>query len=162
MENNVDTIIGVNVLIKGNLNNKNSVEINGSVEGEVRSDDHIDVGQTAKISGPVTAKTIVISGQVKGIVEATERLEINPTGVIIGDINAKSLIIQQGATFIGKSIMPSDNVKIPSSNKEDKKEVTTEAAAIKVEKEEKKELDEKDKVDDKEIIEDKFGFFSKK
>jgi len=140
MENNVDTIIGINVVLKGNLKNKGSIQINGTVDGEVKSDENINIGETAKINGPVVAKTIEISGEVKGLVEASERLEVNPTGKILGDINAKSLIIKQGAKFIGKSIMPS------SGTLEDSK---AEAKPDSTKKEEGK-------------AEDKFGFFSKK
>jgi len=139
MENTVDTIIGINVTLKGNLKNKGSVQINGNVEGEIKSDENVNIGETATIKGPVVAKTIEVSGEVKGLIEATERLEINPTGRVIGDINAKTLIIKQGATFIGKSIMPSDGVVVPATD--DNKE-------IKPQKEEEQE--------------DKAGFFTKK
>ena len=143
MENNVDTIIGVNVILKGNLHNKGSIQINGTVEGEVKSDENVNIGETAKIKGPVVAKTIEISGEVKGLVEATEKLEVNPTGKVIGDINAKSLIIKQGATFIGKSAMPSG-----SAQEELKAEPKPE-----IEKKPEEKTGE---------TEDKFGFFSKK
>jgi len=143
MENNVDTIIGINVILKGNLKNKGSIQINGTVDGEVRSDENINIGETAKINGPVVAKTIEISGEVKGLVEATERLEVNPTGKVLGDINAKSLIIKQGAKFIGKSIMPA------SGNTE-----TTKAEARPEETKKENPVEAKD--------EDKFGFFGKK
>jgi len=103
---NVDTIIGLNVNLKGNLKNKGSVQVNGSVEGEVRCDENVNIGETAVIKGPVFAKVIEVSGTIKGLIEATEKLEINPTGKVIGDINVKSLIIKQGAVFVGKSIMP--------------------------------------------------------
>lgn len=112
MENAADTIIGINVTLKGNLKNKGSIQINGVIEGEVKSDENINVGETAKVKGPVVAKTIEVSGEVKGLIEATEKLEINPTGKVIGDINAKSLIIKQGATFVGKSIMPAEAAQI--------------------------------------------------
>jgi len=102
---NVDTIIGINVNLKGNLNNKGSIQVNGTVEGEVRCDENVTVGETASIKGPVVAKVIEVSGTIKGLIEATEKLEINPTGKVIGDINAKSLIIKQGAIFVGKSNM---------------------------------------------------------
>lgn len=143
MENNIDTIIGLNVVLKGNLHNKGSIQINGNVEGEVKSDESITIGETAMVKGPVVAKSIEISGTVKGTVEATDKLEVNPTGKIIGDINAKSLIIKQGASFVGKSIMPSDIE--PKAEKEEKSE----------EKEEKKE-EKEEKAED-----DKFGFFKK-
>ena len=102
---NVDTIIGINVNLKGNLKNKGSIQVNGSVEGEVRSDENVTVGETASIKGPVVAKVIEVSGLIKGLIEATEKLEINSTGKVYGDINVKSLIIKQGAIFVGKSTM---------------------------------------------------------
>lgn len=147
MENNVDTIIGINVILKGNLKNKGSIQVNGTVEGEIRSDENINVGETAKIQGPVVAKTIEISGEVKGVVEASEKLELNPTAKVIGDINAKSLIIKQGASFVGKSIMPSDHTTdhAPST------ELPKIAEIKKAEKEEPGSSEE-----------DKFGFFRKK
>ena len=72
MENTVDTIIGINVTLKGNLKNKGSVQINGNVEGEIKSDENVNIGETATIKGPVVAKTIEVSGEVKGLIEATE------------------------------------------------------------------------------------------
>lgn len=147
MENNVDTIIGLNVVLKGNLKNKGSIQINGTVEGEIRSDENICIGETAKIKGPVVANTIEVSGEINGLVEALERLELNPTGKIVGDINAKSLIIKQGATFVGKSIMPSDS---PKEKEEVKIEKNAEAT------------DKKDEKESEPSKDDKFGFFSKK
>lgn len=127
MENNVDTVIGINVTVKGNLYNKGSIQVNGNVEGEVKSDENIMVGETAKIKGPVIAKKIEVAGEIKGLVEANEKLEINPTGRIIGDINVKSLIIKEGAVFIGKSVMQSkDSDKSTEVKTEDKIEETVE------------------------------------
>lgn len=144
-QGNADTVIGVNVTLKGNLKNKGSILINGNIEGEVRSDENIDIGETAKLKGPVIARTIEVSGEIKGLVEATEQLQIHPTGRIVGDINAKSLIIQQGATFVGKSIMPDSGVK-----EADIKEIKEE-----IKEEKKKEETAAEKAD-------KFGFFGKK
>ncbi len=142
MENAVDTIIGVSVTLKGNIHNKGSIQVNGTIEGEVKSDENVIVGETAQIKGPVIAKKIEASGEIRGLVEATEKLEINPTGKIYGDVNAKTLIIKEGAIFVGKSIMPNQiNAEIKA--KEEIKPVVLET----------------EKVDD---IADKHGFFSKK
>jgi cytoskeletal protein CcmA (bactofilin family) len=140
MENHIDTLIGTDVVVKGSLINKGSIHINGIVEGEVRSDQHVIIGNTAKINGPVYAKTIEVSGEVEGIIEAFEQLELTGTGRVIGDINAKSLIIKQGAIFVGKSTMPTPGT-----------EITTE----------KKIETELPKKPAKETV-DKIGFFSKK
>ena len=151
MENSVDTIIGGSVVLKGNLKNKGSIQVNGTVEGEIRSDENINIGETAKIKGPVIAKTIEVSGEIKGTVEATEKLELNPTGRIIGDIVAKSLIIKQGASFVGKSNMPTDGSAAATHTQTKSGENPPAGGEEMVEK--KEETASK---------EDKFGFFSKK
>ena len=128
MENAVDTIIGVSVTLKGNIHNKGSIQVNGTVEGEVRSDENVIVGETAQIKGPVIAKKIEASGVIKGLVEAKEKLEINPIGKIYGDVNAKTLIIKEGAVFVGKSLMPNigepeDKLKASNAHAEEPKVV---------------------------------------
>lgn len=146
MENSIDTVIGINVTVKGNLYNKGSIQVNGNVEGEVKSDENIMIGETAKIKGPVIASKVEVSGEVRGLVEAKEKLEINPTGKIFGDINAHSLLIKEGALFIGKSVMPS------------KEEA---GSVVKTETEPVIKEDKKDESKDEKTI-DKLGFFSKK
>ncbi len=146
MENTTDTIIGINVTLKGNLHNKGSIQVNGNVDGEVRSDENILIGETAKIKGPVVAKKIEISGEIKGLVEASEKLEINSSGRVYGDINAKSLVIKEGAIFVGKSA--STQTPSESAETETEKTIAKETPEIVIEpaKENK----------------DKMGFFGKK
>lgn len=147
MENNTDTIIGINVTLKGNLHNKGSIQINGNVEGEIRSDENVLIGETAKIKGPVIAKKIEISGEIKGLVEATEKLEINSSGRVYGDINAKSLVIKEGAIFVGKSTSAQTS--------------TESSGATEAEKTPSKELPATS-VDPAKENKDKMGFFGKK
>ena len=146
MENSIDTVIGINVTVKGNLYNKGSIQVNGNVEGEVKSDENVMIGETAKIKGPVIAAKVEISGEVRGLVEAKDKLEIHPTGKIFGDINVRSLIIKEGALFIGKSSMPS---------KED-------AAGVAKSTNEPIEKDAKKDETGEEKDADKLGFFGKK
>ena len=83
MENSIDTVIGINVTVKGNLYNKGSIQVNGNVEGEVKSDENIMIGETAKIKGPVIAAKVEISGEVRGLVEEkTSWRFIQPEGFL--------------------------------------------------------------------------------
>lgn len=110
-----DTIIGADVHVKGNLKNKGSIQINGTVEGEIRSEEDITVGESASVIGPVVAKNILISGKVDGTVEASEKLEIDPTGVVQGDIKTKTLIVREGANFNGTTSMSGGDHKTAHS-----------------------------------------------
>jgi cytoskeletal protein CcmA (bactofilin family) len=50
---------------------------------------------------------VEIAGQVHGSITADEHIELHPKSLVKGDLNTKRLSIKPGATFIGKSQMPS-------------------------------------------------------
>lgn len=114
MENQADTVIGVDVTVKGNLNNKGSIQVNGTVEGEIKSDENITIGETALATGPVVAKNILVSGKIMGTVTAHEKLEVDPTGSITGDIKTKTLIFREGANFNGTCAMSEEKKAVPA------------------------------------------------
>lgn len=115
-----DTIIGQGVKLQGNLTNQGAIQINGSVEGEIRSESMILVGQSAKVKGPLHAKIVEIMGEVEGTIFADDKIEIQPKGRLIGDATTHNLIIKQGATFVGRSEMPKNSAEQKSSNDEQK------------------------------------------
>lgn len=107
-----DTIIGQGVKLQGNLTNQGAIQINGTVEGEMKSDTMILVGQSAKIKGPLYAKIVEIMGEIEGTVTADEKIEIQPKGKLVGDATTNNLIIKQGAVFIGRSEMIKKNAEM--------------------------------------------------
>jgi cytoskeletal protein CcmA (bactofilin family) len=112
-----DTIIGANVEIKGSLHNHGPIQIHGKVIGDVVSDSLVIIGESAIITGPISAKQVDISGQVHGTVTADEQIELQPKSLVKGDLSTNRLSIKPGAVFIGKSIMKS--TEINSSVEED-------------------------------------------
>lgn len=117
-QDNFDTIVGANVKIKGNLQNQGSIEIHGTVEGEITSEEDIIIGESANISGPVTARNVDVSGNVVGPIQAAEKLELKPTCRVEGDIKAAVLIIQAGAVFNGScAVVAEGSATNPKSKK---------------------------------------------
>lgn len=104
-EEEVSTIVGSGVHLTGTLKDQSDIVVHGSVEGEVRSDQNVVVGDSAKVKGPISAAIVSISGEVKGTITALEKLEIHPSGHVEGNIKTKDLIIHSGAFFTGKSDM---------------------------------------------------------
>lgn len=102
----VGTIVGSSVHLTGQIKDASDINIFGSVEGEVNSDERVVIEESANVKGPVTAKEIIVSGFINGTVTAKERLELNVSGTIKGNIDTKELLIHSGATFVGKCIMP--------------------------------------------------------
>jgi cytoskeletal protein CcmA (bactofilin family) len=101
-----DTIGGAHVELKGSLKNQGTIHIHGMVIGDVHSDAAVIIGETAIVTGPITAKMVEVSGQVHGSITAEEQIELQPKSLVKGDLNTKRLSIKPGATFIGKSSMP--------------------------------------------------------
>ncbi len=104
----IDTIVGAHVELKGSLRNQGSIQIHGTVIGDVVSDAVVIVGETAHVTGPITAKQVEVSGQVHGSITADEQIELQPKSMVKGDLTTKRLSIKPGAVFIGKSNMTPD------------------------------------------------------
>lgn len=100
-----DTIVGAQVELKGSLKNHGPIHIHGHVTGDVTSDSLVVVGETAIVTGPITAKVVDVSGQVHGSITVEEQVELQPHSLVKGDITSSSLSVKPGAVFIGKSQM---------------------------------------------------------
>jgi cytoskeletal protein CcmA (bactofilin family) len=101
----VDTIVGVNVELKGSLHNTGPIHVHGKVTGDIVSQSLVVIGETAQISGPITAKQVDVSGQVHGSITAEEHIELQPKSIVKGDLSTNKLTIKPGALFVGQSQM---------------------------------------------------------
>ncbi len=95
-------IIGKSIVIKGELSGDEDLEVDGSVEGDIKLPNHVlKIGAHGKVKASVVAKCVQIVGHVAGNVTATERIEIEASGVVEGDIRAPRLLVQEGAVING-------------------------------------------------------------
>jgi cytoskeletal protein CcmA (bactofilin family) len=105
--NSMDSIIGANSIIKGEVEVKGTIRIDGRFEGIITAD-WVIVGKTGSIEGKVTASAVLVSGQIIGKVFSTDFVEIKQSGKMIGDIETDRIIILEGGRFEGKSIIKRD------------------------------------------------------
>src|SRR2546423_13696466 len=61
------------VSIKGSVKFRNSLLIDGQVEGEINSTGTLTIGEHAKIRGEIRAKSVKVRGTVNGNIFASER-----------------------------------------------------------------------------------------
>jgi len=101
----IGTVMGPGTHIKGSIHIKSSGRIDGLVEGEVRSDQDLIVGETGRIYGQITAKRAIIGGKVRGEVRAKLKVILENKADLKGDINTEKLQISEGAKFNGKCNM---------------------------------------------------------
>ena len=107
----LDTIVGPDSLLKGDITSKGTIKVDGVIEGNVTSDCLI-IGETGSLSGDVTVREIVVGGKVIGNIHATDGVDIQRKGEVCGDIFAARLMIAEGGHFDGRSTMQQQK-KIP-------------------------------------------------
>jgi len=100
------SVIGIDLLITGNLVSKGQIQIDGEVQGDIHST-HVIVGERARITGGIVADEVVIRGHVMGSVRG-KRVLLQTSSHVEGDVYHQTLAIEQGAFFEGKSRRTSD------------------------------------------------------
>lgn len=100
----LEIIIGTNSSVKGDLDSKGVIRIDGSVTGNI-SADWVIIGSTGVIIGNITGRGAVIDGRIEGNVILSEITEIKSNGDVRGEIHTARLSISEGAFFEGHSYM---------------------------------------------------------
>ncbi|GMV79756.1 MAG: hypothetical protein AMXMBFR7_09400 [Planctomycetota bacterium] len=95
------TVIGNDVTIKGELTVERGIRVDGTVEGQIRTQGRVMLGATGKISGDVEAGLLVIEGQLDGQVDAV-RTELASGAHVQAELRTQELSIEEGAFFEGQ------------------------------------------------------------
>lgn len=101
----VHTILGPESTFEGKLMFDGTVRIDGRFKGEVRTEDILVIGQTARVEAQVFVGSIVINGEVTGDITAKQSVEIHAPGKVRGNISTPQLMIAKGVVFEGTSKM---------------------------------------------------------
>jgi len=100
--NDVETIIGESIKVKGDFNGNGNIVIDGILEGSLKTKSNIFVGDKAKIVGSLEANEIIINGNISGNLLAKSYLSVGSTAVISGDIECGQISVEKGAKINGK------------------------------------------------------------
>ncbi|MEL6316360.1 MAG: polymer-forming cytoskeletal protein [Pseudomonadota bacterium] len=93
------SIISSDLTINGNLETTGDMQIEGTIEGDIRS--HLlTIGQSALVRGEIIADDVVINGRVIGRIRA-QKIRLSSTARVEGDILHKNIAIESGAQFEG-------------------------------------------------------------
>ncbi len=103
----IESTVGPNTHIKGDIQGDGGLRIDGVVEGTIELTGNLVITESAKIKAEIKASNISVAGAVQGNVSAS-RVEILDTGRVWGDLTVKSLLINEGAYFRGQTMMPED------------------------------------------------------
>jgi cytoskeletal protein CcmA (bactofilin family) len=107
--NHIDTLIGMNTHITGDINFSGGLRIDGHITGNViaNDDEHstLVLSSEGTITGKIQVTNIIINGTVTGPIHAKGYLELQTKAKVYGDIHYGSLEIQLGASVEGKMIL---------------------------------------------------------
>jgi cytoskeletal protein CcmA (bactofilin family) len=105
------SVVGAELAIKGNLQSRGEVQIDGAIEGDVHAS-RIVVGEEAHITGNLLAEDIVVRGAVTGCIRG-RKVTLAAASHVEGDIFHNTLAVERGAYFEGKSRRVEDPAAVP-------------------------------------------------
>ncbi|MBC07482.1 polymer-forming cytoskeletal protein [Thalassospira sp.] len=93
------SVINADLRVTGDLISESDVQVDGSVNGDIRTRT-LTIGQSGEVRGEIVAEKIRICGTVIGQVRAKD-VSLSDTARMIGDILHESLSIEPGAHIEG-------------------------------------------------------------
>ena len=101
------TTIAKDVTLVGDFITADTLEIKGTLKGDVASETKIHVAESGVLNGDVKATDILVDGEVDGNMIISNIAEISDTGSMQGSLEVKTLLTNPGSHFDGRlSIIP--------------------------------------------------------
>ncbi len=104
-KNEAETVIGPSVKIEGEFTGQGNIIIEGIVQGNISTDQDLEVGSKAKVFANIKARNAKVAGEIHGNLTIKEFLELEATAVVNGDLQTQLIKIDRGAIFNGKCAM---------------------------------------------------------
>ena len=108
---NLETFIGKNTHLRGNITTKGTLRLDGRVTGNVEAD-WLIIGEKALLKGDVSVGGVVIGGTLEGNVAAKESVEVKSKGRLAGDLTTSKLLVIEGGTIDGRISMLKEGSKV--------------------------------------------------
>jgi len=104
----IDTLIGRDTVIEGDLSFSGGLRLDGRVRGNVVAADGqptmLVVSENGRVEGEVRVAHLVLNGTVTGPVHAGELLELQAKARVHGEVHYAALEMQQGAIVEGRLV----------------------------------------------------------
>jgi cytoskeletal protein CcmA (bactofilin family) len=112
IDSNIDTLIGSETKIEGNIAFVGGLRVDGAIRGNVIESNEtpstLILSENGKIEGAVSASKAVINGKVVGPVTSNQFIELQAKARITGDLRYKSLEMHTGSVIEGRLIYIGD------------------------------------------------------
>lgn len=112
-----ETIIGASIKVKGNFQGQGDIIVEGAIEGSLKTDANIFIGDKAKVTANLESKDAVVNGEIRGNIKAKNYLAIGGTAKIFGDVQYGELSVEKGALINGQLLMLTNESRHNEKNK---------------------------------------------
>ncbi|MCE5206053.1 MAG: polymer-forming cytoskeletal protein [Porphyromonadaceae bacterium] len=96
----ITTVVGNDMVFKGDILGEGIIRIDGKVEGNISSKQGIILGEKAAVNGTLESDQIIIFGYITGTIRSKE-LILKSSGSVQGDIISDFLQSEKGSRFNG-------------------------------------------------------------
>jgi len=104
----VETLIGSNSNLNGDLHFQGGCHVDGTVKGnltaDLDTDSALSISDIGNVDGVVTVPYVVLNGIVKGDVFASQRVELGATARVTGNVYYNLIQMAEGAEINGKLV----------------------------------------------------------
>jgi cytoskeletal protein CcmA (bactofilin family) len=118
----INTIIGPNTNVTGNIESAGFARIDGSIRGNVKAQGKVVAGQRARLKGNVSGTAVTVGGVILGNIFASESIVVLSTALVVGDIITRRIQADDGCIINGKvSVCPDEEswVKAVSEHRDE-------------------------------------------
>ena len=103
--NNISSIIGPEMEIKGDVSVKGYLLVYGTIHGDVKSSGDIITAKHSVINGNMESQNASISGKIKGNLTIKSKITLKKNAHLEGDLKAAIITLEEGAKFDGMCSM---------------------------------------------------------
>lgn len=117
---NIDTLVGSNTRVSGDVEFSGGFHVDGYIKGNIQAEEStesvLSISEHGTVEGSVAVPHVILNGTVKGDVSAKERVELGTTARVIGNVYYNLIEMAIGAEINGKLIhQPAGAPKLVSS-----------------------------------------------
>ena len=104
----IDTLVGSNSKVNGDLHFSGGCHVDGTVKGNVNAEPNsnsaLSISEEGSVEGGVSVPYVVLNGIVRGDVVACQRVELGSTARVIGNVYYNLIEMAIGAEINGKLV----------------------------------------------------------
>ena len=104
----IDTLIGPDVVVRGDLEFSGGLYVEGRIVGKVQAaagkPASLILSENGAIEGEIHAPVVVINGELTGDVHASERIELAPKARVQGNVHYAVVEMSAGAQLTGRLV----------------------------------------------------------